>query len=115
MLVNVAAPTKRKLERLAFALVYNALEIFKGHIWMMCFKAILVALDTGLETKAAGSMHTMSHHADINQLRVRCHKRVNAGVLPVFIDHSASGIEPRLRIKHGNKAVFTVYLFEHIN
>ena len=115
MLIDIAASAKRKLECLTLTLIHDALEIFNGHIWMMCFKAILVALDTGLETKAAGSMHTMSHHADINQLRVRCHKRVNAGVLPVFIDHSASGIEPRLRIKHGNKAILTVYLFEHIN
>ena len=108
VLVGVAPAAEGKLIAAPSRLLRDDAEIFDGHIRLFDDETALVAADARLDAQSRFAVHAMPHDADIDQMRIRRHERINTRILAVRIEDARADIHARFGIKTEFEIVFFV-------
>ena len=84
MLIGVASAAEGELIAATFALPRDPLKMLYGHVGLLYQHTALITADTRLGAESGLSVNAVPHHADVDQMRKRRHKRINARVVTVL-------------------------------
>ena len=107
VLIGVAPAAEGKLIAAPSRLLRDDAEIFDGHIRLFDDETTLIAADARLDAQPRFAVDAMPHDTDIDQMRIRCHERVNARIVPCRIENARADVHARF----GVKTEFEIVLF----
>ena len=109
MLIRVAPSAQGQLVAPSLALLTDPAEILHGHVRFLHQQTALVTANPCLDAQPGFAVDAMTHDAHVNEVGKGGHERIHAGVLSLIVQYAGTDIEPRLRIKGGDKSVFVIF------
>ena len=106
--VWVTATAERKLVGATFALLADPAEVFGVHVGRVDDGSALVAADARELAEATLAVGTVAHHAHIDEVRERCHERVDACVAALVVEDARTHVGACLGIEGRDETIFGV-------